>query len=112
PDGQSARPVRVGLFRYDGMMDAVHARRDNELAKPALHFHRQLDVGVMKHHLQQSQHLPGSQRLRRNAEDNNLSGTPGDRENHFSEVEADGGRGIQVEIDMMSSMKAPEKRHL
>src|SRR2546423_295064 len=68
PDGQPARPVRVRLILNDGMMYAVHARRDDKAIQLALKLNRQTHVRVMKQDREQHECLPDGERERPDAE--------------------------------------------
>ena len=66
----------------------------------------------MEQDLNQGGRLPHGKGQRRDTDQDDLGGAPRNREDHLAEVETQGGRRVQVQIDMMHQVKAPEERNL
>jgi hypothetical protein len=110
PPREQTRPVAVRLVEAIGVMDAVHARRDDDAHEDALHRHRQAHVCVMKKDRYEEDGLPEPQGLRIDADEEHLRGAHRNRQCQLAEIETQSRRRIQIAIDVMDEMKAPEKR--
>src|SRR2546423_4043955 len=92
------------------MMNAVHARRDDEPHEHALHVERQAHVRVMKEDRAEEDRLPQPQRMRIDADDDHLHGANGNRKQQLTEMEPQRRRRIEIAIDVMDKMETPEER--
>ena len=88
PNGEPARPIRVGLGTHGRVVNAVHTRGDKDTIQPTLDLDRDQYVSMVKEDAEQQTNLPHRERKRRDANDNYLSGPPSDRDNHLPGVEA------------------------
>lgn len=111
PDGETARPVRVSFGFDDGVMDAVHARRDEEGQQTALPPRGQAHIGMMEEDAGDEPGLPEEVSGRREADEQDLRRAPGNGREQFAEVEAERGGGVEIEIDVMDKVESPEERH-
>lgn len=88
-------------------MNAVHTRGHYEMDEPVFDRFWQLDVRVMKQNGNQQKSLPAEQHLRVNTDQQDLRESVRNRQCNLSEVEAERGRSIEIEINMMHGVKAP-----
>src|SRR6185436_1938551 len=109
PPRQKARPVAVRLAEAVGVMDAVHARRDDETHEPPLDRARQLDVSVMEEDRREEDQLPDPNGVRRGAEDRDLRGAVERRDGVLAEVKAERRRRVEIVVDVMDEVKSPEE---
>ena len=112
PNRQATRPIRINLVVHDRVMNPVQARRHDQSCEARLERGRQLNVGMVKHDLEQQSGLPKRKGKRANTDEKNLRRAPWDRKNQLTKMKTQRGRGIHVEIGVMGLMKAPEKRQL
>jgi hypothetical protein len=108
PERQPARPVRIRLLLDDRVVDAVHAGRDDQRHEAALQPERQAQVGMVEEDADEQEGLPDRQRPRRHADEGHLRRAIRHRRRHLGEVEAQGGRGVHVEVDVMHLVQAPQ----
>src|SRR5262245_14492751 len=92
-------------------MNTMHARGDNHRDERALEPHRESQVRVMEENRDEEQDLKEQVPGGVNPEHDDLSGTKGDREDQLSRMEAQGRRGVQVAVDVVDEVKAPEPWH-
>src|SRR6266496_5979918 len=48
PPAKNRAPIRIGLALHDGVMNAMHPRRNNDQVQQAFQFNRQTPVGMTK----------------------------------------------------------------
>src|SRR5438034_10473049 len=65
---------------------------------------------MVKENRDQQHALPPGERVGIDAQDTHLSGAKERRQPHLTEVKSECGRNIQIAIDVMDEMKAPERR--
>jgi hypothetical protein len=92
-------------------MNAVHSRSNDEADESILQGYWQLDVRVVEQDRKQQEALPAEQHLRINADQHNLRDSVRYRKRDLPEMETQSGRRIQIQINVMYGMKAPEQRH-
>src|SRR5581483_1257787 len=92
-----------------GVMDAVHARRHDDAHQPAFQANRQFDVGVMKEDRHEQHELPEPERACRYAEEQDLQRAIEDRERMLAKMEAQSGRAVEIAVDVMHDVEAPQK---
>src|SRR5215471_14590519 len=110
PPAKNRAPIGVCLALDNGMMNAVHTRRDDDQVQKALKPDWQSPVGMMKDGRGFEGDEKDEQHHRRDPEDEDGEGEKSDGEKHFTEMEARGGARIHVEISVMHSVKPPEQR--
>lgn len=108
PEREAGGPVAVGLVLDGGVVDAVHAGRREHAGQGALEPRRQADVAVMEQNGQEEEALPGLERPRAGAGGQDLQRAVGRGDRHVGGVKAKRGAGVEVEIDVMDQVKAPE----
>jgi hypothetical protein len=64
----------------------------------------------MEEDRQQRERLPQLQGPRADTDQRHLSRAPRYRRDQLAKVKTDGGRGVQIQIDMMNRMEPPEGR--
>src|SRR5262244_3522287 len=90
-------------------MNAMHTRRNNKVDEPVFDSFWQSHVRVVKQDGKQQESLPAEQYFRVNTDQQNLRDSIRYGECDLSEVEPEGGRSIQIEINVVDGMKAPEQ---
>jgi hypothetical protein len=73
-------PIRIGLRLDDGMVNAVHPRRDDDVIEGTLNSEREPPVRVMKKAARFKNDLKNEIDQRRNPEEQHDENTKGDRE--------------------------------
>src|SRR5919106_1609336 len=110
PPAENRAPVRVGLSLDDGMMNAVHPRRDHNEIQNAFELNRQPPIGMMKESSGFECDEENEKHDRSDAKNNHGERQKADREKDFAEMESRGGTHVHVEISVMHIMKSPEER--
>ncbi len=100
------------MFQHRIVVDAVHARGDDDAAQAAVPLGRQFNIRVMEQDGDEQQGLPKGVVANRSADQRYLQCAEWDGKQQFAEVEADGRGGIAVEIDVMRQVKSPQQRDL
>jgi hypothetical protein len=111
PPRKYSAEIRVVLPLDLRVVNAVHARGDEHLIEQAFKTERESDVAVVKEHLKLKNYLINGKCRCRRANESYLQDAENDREHDLTEMEAEGGGNIQVRVDMMDIVKAPEKWH-
>ena len=93
------------------MMNAVHARRDDDQVQNPFDVNRQPPVGMMKEcrglRVMKNEH----QHHGCDAEDHHCERKKSDGKNHLAKVKSRRSAYIEIEIGVMHVMKPPEKRN-
>lgn len=90
------------------MMDAVHARCDDQPNQASFEPERQSKVGMMEDDRRQRCLLPHVQYPWPDSDQQDLRDTPGNGQSKLAEVEAQRRRGVKIQIDVMHDVEAPE----
>src|SRR4029453_13082757 len=93
------------------MMNAVHARRDDNQIQNAFELDWQSPVGMMKEGCGLKCDEKTEEHYRSDAEDHHCKRKKSDGKNHLAEMEPRSRAHVEVEIGMMHVMKSPEERH-
>src|SRR6266705_2576010 len=112
PPGEDHREVAVVFSANMGMMDAVHARRDEDLVEQALHHEWQANVAVMKQGPCFEGELIYREGQWRDTEQYNLNDSKTGRQRDFAEVKAECSGNVEVRVDVVDVMKAPKNGDL
>jgi hypothetical protein len=91
-------------------MDAVHARGDQHLIQQSFNTNRKPDVAMVEEHLRLKKQLIKRKRPCRRADEDYLQKTKRNGEQDLSKMEAEGCGHVQVWVDVMNIVKAPENR--
>src|SRR6516165_437392 len=91
-------------------MDAVHPRRHDNGVQEMLGVGRQLEVAVMKDDREHEQLLPEAQRAVIDAKQGHLQRPEPGSHRELAKMKSDTGRRIEIEIDVMNGVEAPEER--
>ena len=110
PPAKDCPPIRVGLALDDRVMDAVHARGDNDQIQDAFEVNRQSPVGMMKESGGFERDEENKEHHRRDSEDRDSERKKSDREKHFAKMKARGRAYIEIQIGMVDIVKSPEER--
>src|SRR4051794_22254637 len=89
-------------------MDAVQPRRYDQPRQRRFDAAGQPQVGMMEDDRREQQPLPQVQRLRPYPDQPDLRGAPWRRQTQFAEMEPHGGGGVEIEVDVMYLVEAPE----
>src|SRR5437763_8922994 len=92
------------------MVNAMHARSDDQLVQEALDTNRKPQITMVKKHLRLKRKLVDGKGPRRSPDETYLDDVEPARKRDLAEVKAEGSRNVQLWIGMMNIMKAPEKR--
>ncbi len=112
PPGQIEAEVAVSLAAHDGVMDAVHIRRDHKPSQPALDRSSYLDVAVIEHRSRVQPDLKqkhGQWRSTQSDDDEKLNPQ---RKAYFNGVEPRPSCHVDVEVGVVHSVKTPESRNV
>lgn len=93
------------------MVDAVHAGSGEHAGERALELEWQADVAVMEQDGEEEEALPRVECPRAGTGGQDLKRAVRRRERHVGGVKAEGGAGVEVEVDVMDQMEAPEDGH-
>jgi len=93
------------------MVDAVHARGGQHAGQDALEPERQAGVAVVEQDGQKEEPLPELERARARAGGEHLERAVGRRDRHVGSVEAERGRAVEIEVDVVDQVEPPQERH-
>ncbi len=109
PEGEDHRVVGVGFRPNLGMMDAVQARGDEDEAERPLQFLGEPEVCVLEEGAGLEDQLVGEELLQAHADEQHLN-DPEDRgKRHLHEMEAEAGGNIEVGVEVVDVVEAPEE---
>ena len=91
------------------MVDAVHPRRDDDGVQSLLHLDRQFQVAVVEDDGHEEHLLPQAQRFAIDAEQQHLERAETGCHRQLAEMKPHTGRRIEIEIDVMHRVEAPEE---
>src|SRR5436190_16068384 len=111
PPTENRAPIRIGFALHDGVMNTVHARRNNYVVQYPFHTNRQSPVGMMKQGRGFECDKEHDQHYRPDSEDGYRKRKKPDRKKHFAEMKSCGRGYIEVKISMVHVMKSPEDWH-
>src|SRR3990172_8207854 len=94
------------------MMDPVHSRSDDDPYQKPFHLKRQLPIAVVEFGCCLKDTLENQKQKRSHSKKRNLQAPEAYRKNHLHEMEPEGSRNIQIQIDMMHIVEPPEQREL
>jgi len=92
-------------------MDAVHPGGDEHLVQQPLHVDRQSHVAVVKERVDQEDKLINQERGKRRADQADLNDPKYRRKGDFPEVKAKAGGDVEIGVDVMDIVKAPQERN-
>src|SRR6267378_5256095 len=110
PARENGAEVRFVLALDLRVMNAVHSRRDDDLAQKALETNRKSQVTVMKNDFRLKRELIGRECPGRNANETHLDNGEAARERDLAEMKSERGGNVEIGIDMMNVVETPEKR--
>ncbi|GAC1347983.1 MAG: hypothetical protein NVSMB23_28160 [Myxococcales bacterium] len=111
PDGEQRPEVGVHLAGDHGVVDAVHARRDEQEAQRPVEGERQPHVRMVELRGDEQRGLPGEERRDVDPDDRDLQRTEGHREQQLARVEPQGGGRVEVLVQVMGRVEPPEERN-
>src|SRR5919109_3073574 len=91
------------------MMDRVHVRGHHDPRDPPLDRSGKTRIGVMKEYRRERERLPRGQGAGPHADDADLRDAPRNRQRELTTMESEPRRCIEIEIDMVSEVKSPQK---
>ena len=109
PGREKAGPVAVGFIAPVGVVDAMHARGDDESDEESLESQWQSRVRVVKQDRDDQERMIDPDRDRRRSDDDHLQDPPSDREGVLSKVEPKRRGGVHVAVDVVHEMEPPKE---
>src|SRR5712692_472641 len=94
------------------MMNAVHARRHDEANEPSLGPDRKTRVGVVEEDRGEENGLPHPHFIRAHTDDDDLRYAIEDRQREFTKMKPQRCRRVEIEVDVVRKVEAPEEWHL
>src|SRR6266850_7970809 len=91
-------------------MDAVHARRHEHFIQEPLEADRQPQIAVMEKRVRLKNQLVNGEGPAGESNDAHLHDAKNGRHRHFAKVKPETGGGVEIRIDVVDVVKAPEKR--
>ena len=110
PESKDDGVVGISFAVDEGMMVAVHARGDEYFVQAAFEGQGQAEITVVEDGAALEDDGVGGEGLRFNAEKRYLHGTEGGGVKNLYEVEAEGGGGVEVGVEVVGIVETPEKR--
>ena len=111
PPRQIEAEVRVGLADHDGVVHAVHVRRDDQPSQHAVDPRRQPHVGVIEHRSCVEEDLEDQHRYRRRAKRRNDGELDHHRQHDLDRMKPRSRRHIELEIGVVHAMQPPKGWH-
>ncbi len=109
PNAEDTRIVGMAVTKDDGVVDGVHAGGDEELAEKGFKAEGQAEARMVEDDGGEDGALPNLVLAAGRTEEEELSDAPGNGEEEFAEVEAEGGGGVHVEVGVVRKVKAPKE---
>jgi hypothetical protein len=110
PPGEIKTKIAIMFLDHDGMVDAVHLRRDHEESQNLIESLRQLDIAMVEHAGRIEEHFKEDYGYSRGPQNYYGCHLNAHGQEYLERVETNPGGDIEIEVCMVHSMEAPEKR--